>query len=155
LVAKSVLQPPKKIKKKRPKFLDPDAPKRPVNAFMMYAEMHRENIKKERGETVPGSEEELALSNINKALGLRWKNLNEDEKKTYQDLFKEKVDQYNETVGKYILDNPNSIINQEEALSEIKLIKLKDKEIIKGGKEESQPVHILVNDDGLDELRFE
>lgn len=72
------------FKKSRKKaVVDPNAPKRPANAFMLFCDIERNNLKKERDlmkEAMPGSEEDAGLGNITKALGTRWKALSEDGK---------------------------------------------------------------------------
>ncbi|KAJ3382742.1 hypothetical protein HDU92_004617 [Lobulomyces angularis] len=90
-------------KKKAP--VDPNAPKRPANAFMLFCDMERAHLKKERDqlkEKMPGSEEDAGLGNITKALGIRWKALSEDGKKEYQTLFQEKVNKYNTEMSEYM-----------------------------------------------------
>lgn len=72
--------------------------------------MQRESIKRERDLTAPGSFEEASLQNLNKALGQRWKAMPESEKRIYQDLFKEKVEQFKVESLKYIRDNPGAVI---------------------------------------------
>ncbi|KAI8923551.1 high mobility group box domain-containing protein, partial [Entophlyctis helioformis] len=89
---------------KRPKVVDPNAPRRPANAFMLFCDMQRDKLKEERKElqkSMPGSEQEVALSNITKALGQRWRSLSDVERKMYQDLFKEQVKQYDRELSDY------------------------------------------------------
>ncbi|KAI8914565.1 hypothetical protein EDD86DRAFT_199621 [Gorgonomyces haynaldii] len=99
----------KKPKKKRKKmrFLTDDAPKRPANAYMLFCEMERANVK----EQVANQDEGLSIT---KALGAKWKNLGAEEKKFYQDLFHEKVGEYNVQLEKYMKDNPDSFIILDE-----------------------------------------
>lgn len=65
--------------------VDPDAPKRPANAFMLFCDLNRDAVKAERNQMkidAPGSEEDAGLANITKALGSRWKGLADDEKQS-------------------------------------------------------------------------
>jgi hypothetical protein len=100
--------PTKEKKKKKKRDIDPDAPKRPANAYMLFCQLERANLKDERDKlrsSMPGSEEEVALSNLTKALGVRWKNLSDVERQRYQDMFKEKVKDYNEKIVEYSKHN--------------------------------------------------
>ncbi|KAJ1336434.1 hypothetical protein BSLG_007218 [Batrachochytrium salamandrivorans] len=102
---------PKIARRKRPKLSDPNAPKRPANAFMLFCDLQRENLKEERKElqkSMPGSEQEVALSNLTKALGYRWRILDDSERKHYQDLFKEQVKQYDLELSNYFRSNPGT-----------------------------------------------
>ena len=54
---------------------DPTKPKRPLNAFMMFAGERRKQIKKENSE--------LKVTEISKLLGQEWKAMSEDEKSPY------------------------------------------------------------------------
>ncbi|KAL5038223.1 hypothetical protein BDV3_001627 [Batrachochytrium dendrobatidis] len=106
-----VLIKPKTPRRKRPKLLDPNAPKRPANAFMLFCDLQRENLKEERKElqkNMPGSEQEIALSNLTKALGHRWRGLTESERKYYQNLFKEQVKQYDLELSNYFREHPDA-----------------------------------------------
>lgn len=101
----------KQRKKKRVKLLDPNAPKRPANAFILFCELQRECIKVERAlvhAKSPGSESDILLSNLTKALGTRWRELSEEERKVYQDTFQEQVKQYQTDFADYMNAHPNA-----------------------------------------------
>ncbi|KAJ3275604.1 hypothetical protein HDV01_007607 [Terramyces sp. JEL0728] len=101
----------KQRKKRRIKLLDPNAPKRPANAFILFCELQRECIKEERRlfrKRQPGSEAETSLSNLTKALGLRWRQLAEEDRKIYQDMFRDQVKQYDADIAEYMATHPNA-----------------------------------------------
>jgi hypothetical protein len=85
--------------------VDPNAPKRPANAFIMFSEISRESMKEERkllNNIDPGSEAELSLANLTKALGSRWRQLPRTEREIYQSTFKDVV-KLHETDYRYYL----------------------------------------------------
>ncbi|KAJ3254511.1 hypothetical protein HK103_007147 [Boothiomyces macroporosus] len=101
----------KQRKKRRIKLLDPNAPKRPANAFILFCELQRECIKEERRlsrKRQPGSEAETSLSNLTKALGLRWRQLAEEDRKIYQEMFRDQVKQYDSDIAEYMATHPNA-----------------------------------------------
>ncbi len=70
-------------RRKKLRLVDPNAPKRPLNVFMVFSEMQRETMKQERKDlerTMPNSEDLAALKNLSKATAARWKSLPDDEK---------------------------------------------------------------------------
>lgn len=72
-------------RRKRQRTMDPFAPKRPLNVFMVFSEMQRDVLRKERKdleETMPDSEDLAALRNLSKACAARWKVLPEEEKQS-------------------------------------------------------------------------
>ena len=60
--------------KKKPK--DPNAPKRPENAYMKFC--------REKRETVRSENPTMKLGDIAKVLGKMWNELSEDEKESYK-----------------------------------------------------------------------
>ncbi|KAJ3345441.1 hypothetical protein HDU91_007355, partial [Kappamyces sp. JEL0680] len=98
-------------KKKRAKLLDPNAPKRSANAFLMFSDLQRNMFREQRrilAKRDPHSELLPSLNNITKALGAKWKALDEEDRKLYQDMFKEQVVQYNLEMREYLLIHPNA-----------------------------------------------
>ena len=91
--------------------MDPNAPKRPANAFIMFCELQRELIKEERhhiSKINPGSEQDGLLSNLTKALGTKWRNLAEIDRKFYQDMFREQVMKYDTEIAEYLKEHPDA-----------------------------------------------
>nr|KAJ3419187.1 hypothetical protein HK105_007284 [Polyrhizophydium stewartii] len=102
----------KRNPRKRPKVVDPNAPKRPANAFMLFCDMQRENLKEERKElqkSQTSGEQEASTSNLTKMLGHRWRSLSEAERQHYHDLFREQVKQYDRDLSEYFRSNPNAV----------------------------------------------
>lgn len=62
----------KKTAKKTKKKKDPNAPKRPLSAFMFYSQKHRPLVKKENPEAT--------FADVAKILGEQWKALDESQK---------------------------------------------------------------------------
>ncbi len=101
----------KRPRKKRIKLLDPNAPKRPANAFIMFCDLQRLSINSERRllqKLDPESEECKSMGQLTKALGSKWRNLNEDERKEYQDMYHEQVEWYDIEIKLYLAAHPNA-----------------------------------------------
>jgi len=64
----------KRVKKDK----DPNAPKRPLSAYMYFSQDWRERIKIENPD--------VSFGEIGRLLGLKWKSLCEEEKKPYEDM---------------------------------------------------------------------
>ncbi|EFP78745.1 Non-histone chromosomal protein 6 [Puccinia graminis f. sp. tritici] len=64
----------KRVKKEK----DPNAPKRPLSAYMYFSQDWRERIKTENPD--------VSFGEIGRLLGLKWKGLSEEEKKPYEDM---------------------------------------------------------------------
>ena len=101
----------KRPKKKRIKLLDPNAPKRPANAFIMFSDLQRTSINTERRILLkidPESEELKSMGQLTKALGAKWRNLTEEERKEYQDMYHEQVQLYETGIKEYMAAHPNA-----------------------------------------------
>ncbi|KAI9012928.1 hypothetical protein BC832DRAFT_270965 [Gaertneriomyces semiglobifer] len=99
---------PKKPKEKKP--FDPKAPKRPANAFMLFCEMTRQQLKTEREGLDEASIEEKGLGNITKALGMRWQQLTEEGKNVWRNEFQKQVQRYDREMRAYEAANISSPI---------------------------------------------
>lgn len=76
---------------------DPDLPKRPTNAYLMFCEREKENIKNQ-----------LTVNNLGKSTGElsriltdTWKGLDEEQKKPYQLLYEEDRERYKKEMEEY------------------------------------------------------
>jgi len=105
---KSNYKPPKKVsdsssdsssdekakQKKKKAKKDPNAPKKNLNAYMIYAGENRADLKKKQPD--------LKAKEVASALGLKWGKLTEDEKKPYmQKAAADKV-RYEQETAKYL-----------------------------------------------------
>lgn len=71
-----------KIKRHKVKERDPNMPKRPTNAYLLYCEMNKERIRQN------GS------LDVTRDLAEGWKNLNEQDRKPYYKLYSEDRERY-------------------------------------------------------------
>ncbi|KAI8803753.1 hypothetical protein BJ742DRAFT_742612 [Cladochytrium replicatum] len=78
--------PPPHEKKPKKAKADPNLPKKPANAFFVYCEMHRGEIKDEEGG--------FSLGEATRVLGQRWKTLGKESKQKYFDLYEESKARY-------------------------------------------------------------
>ncbi|SAL99132.1 hypothetical protein [Absidia glauca] len=85
-----------KLKKKK----DPNAPKGPGNVFFLFCRLQRDKIKDEHPE-------ERSLGEVTKLLSAKWKELDKDEKKVYQDMYQKELEDYEVAMKSY-----NNTLNQ-------------------------------------------
>jgi hypothetical protein len=77
----------------------------------MFAELQRAWIREERRlieKFKPDPEVLASLANITKALGLKWRNLDEKFRTLYQDMFRDLVKQYDHDIKEYMSIHPNA-----------------------------------------------
>ncbi|CAG8601384.1 1962_t:CDS:2 [Racocetra fulgida] len=80
---------PKRVRKAK----DPNAPKKPPNAYMQFSKVKRPEIKKENPDANP--KEILTL------IGEAWRKMSEEERKPYQDMVKAAMIEYEEQMKSY------------------------------------------------------
>lgn len=97
---------------------DPDLPKRPTNAYLIFCEMEKEKIRHDI-ETTNG-----LVSDLSKAMSDAWKNLETDKRGPYYKLYEEDRERYKREMEVY---NKKKQAEEEEA-------KLEDKDSIKKQK---------------------
>ncbi|KAI8588627.1 high mobility group box domain-containing protein, partial [Geranomyces variabilis] len=83
------------------KIIDPDAPRRPANAFMFFCDQNRELLKKERGTMREADIKSQGLSNLTKALGVRWKALDAVQRQEWGQKFKSEVKRFEGEMADY------------------------------------------------------
>lgn len=66
------------------KVRDPDLPKRPTNAYLIFCDMEKERIRQEIEEKNPGSTIDLS-----KSMTEAWKNLDDEDRKPYYKLYED------------------------------------------------------------------
>ncbi|KAJ2339337.1 non-histone protein, partial [Coemansia sp. RSA 2671] len=72
---------------------DPNAPKRPANAFVLYCQDERPSIK--------SAGTDLTSGDLTRALAVTWKGLPQEEKQKYFDLYEREMSRYNQEFAKY------------------------------------------------------
>ncbi|KXN68833.1 HMG-box, partial [Conidiobolus coronatus NRRL 28638] len=77
---------------------DPNAPKRPSNAFLMFCQMERSNLKDYHPES--------SLSDLTKMLGMKWGSMTVEEKKKYYDMYENDKIRYKQEMSNYNPKNP-------------------------------------------------
>ena len=78
-------------KKKRKK--DPNMPKRPPNAYMLFAQDHRESIR--------NTKPDMNVSDVSRELGILWRNADEEIKTPYQNEAKQLTERYKKELSAY------------------------------------------------------
>lgn len=73
---------------------DPDLPKRPTNAYLIFCEMERERIKNEIDDT-------SGTPDLSKSLTEAWKNLDDEKRKPYYKLYEDDRDRYQREMTLY------------------------------------------------------
>jgi len=87
-------EPPVGSGKKRKQAKDPNAPKRPLTAFFLYAADHRAKVREELGEG-------CTVGDISKKIGKQWAEIDDDEKQKYQDQAAKNKAQYEKDLEAY------------------------------------------------------
>ncbi|KAL6927308.1 Non-histone chromosomal protein 6 [Hanseniaspora valbyensis] len=82
----------KKIKQKKKK--DPNAPKRGLSAYMIFANENRDRVRAEN--------EGITFGQVGKKLGEEWKALTEDGKQKYKDLAEVEKKRYESEKALYL-----------------------------------------------------
>jgi len=72
---------------------DPNAPKRPANAFFMFCQLERGKLRE--------NNQDASLSELTKMLGLRWKDMSADEKQVYYDMYETDKLRYEKEMSSY------------------------------------------------------
>lgn len=101
------------------KLRDPDLPKRPTNAYLIFCEMEKERIKQENIEKNPG-----VVSDLSKSMTEAWKNLNEDDRKPYYKLYEDDRLRY---------QREKEVYKQKKLLEELELSRKKPVPIAPNG----------------------
>ncbi|SCU80435.1 LAME_0B03136g1_1 [Lachancea meyersii CBS 8951] len=82
--------PKSKTKRKKGKERDPNLPKRPTNAYLLFCEMNKESMKQNSGP-----------NDVSKALTDAWKALDENGRKPYYKLYSEDRERYQREMKAY------------------------------------------------------
>ena len=87
----------KQRKPRKTKQRDPDAPKRPASAYMLWLNENRASIKDELLTTNPDAK----ITDVTKRAGELWKELSDDEKAPHQKASEELREKYHEAMKAY------------------------------------------------------
>ncbi|CAO3587693.1 unnamed protein product [Absidia cylindrospora] len=96
-----------KPKKKK----DPNAPKGPGNVFFLFCRLQRDKIKDEHPD-------ERSLGEVTKLLSAKWKSLDLDEKKVYQDMYQKELEEYEMAMKSYNSSNTHHPHPQHHVMDE-------------------------------------
>ncbi|ODV79041.1 non-histone protein 10, partial [Suhomyces tanzawaensis NRRL Y-17324] len=99
---------------KAQKVRDPDLPKRPTNAYLIFCELEKDRIKQENEIRNPG-----VANDLSKSMTEAWKNLDEEERKPYYKLYEDDRTRYQTEMLAY---NQKKQINGDD-LDEKRLFK--------------------------------
>ena len=89
---------------------DPDMPKRPKNAFMLYSDTIREEV---RAELIAASPDgKIRVADVSKVCGERWKAVSEDDKQPFIEEHKTATVAYKEALEKYYTENPEKKVEK-------------------------------------------
>jgi len=80
--------------KKSKKSKDPNAPKKPLTAFFQWLQINRPKLKEENPDADLGA--------LGKLAGEKWRELTDDEKKPFEDKYKEMKVEYDEKMANYV-----------------------------------------------------
>ena len=94
IVKKFLDKPELKIKK------DPDKPKRPKSAFLLFCDDERQKLIEKQKKGLK-KDDKFSLGSVQKKLGEQWNNLNTDKKKKYIDKCECIKEQYYDKMSEY------------------------------------------------------
>lgn len=92
-------------KKRAKKVRDPNLPKRPKNAFMLYTDSVREEVKAGLLEASPDGK--IRVSDVSKECGARWKALSAEDKQPFLDANSAAKVDYEKAMEAYYAENPD------------------------------------------------
>jgi hypothetical protein len=98
---------PWKILKQRKRLKDPDAPKRPMSAFLMYSNGKRAAVKREKPS--------LSNADISRLLAERWRSAPAEERKIFIDLELKQRQKYKDKLVKWRIEQHNQSLEQATA----------------------------------------
>ncbi|CAK7916116.1 hypothetical protein CAAN1_22S00254 [[Candida] anglica] len=78
------------------KIRDPDLPKRPTNAYLIFCEMEKDRIRQELEAKNPG-----VVNDLSRTLTEAWKNLDDESRKPYYKLYEDDKDRYQREMAVY------------------------------------------------------
>ncbi|ODQ64048.1 hypothetical protein NADFUDRAFT_43684 [Nadsonia fulvescens var. elongata DSM 6958] len=101
---------------------DPNMPKRPQNAYIIFCDLERDRVRAEMEKQQPGESFDLT-----KAMAETWREMNDNDKKLYQKLYEEDKLRYFKQMAAYSSPNLTTSEKKERARAEKALKELEDK----------------------------
>jgi non-histone protein 10 len=112
---------PQTRKKQPPR--DPNLPKRPQNAYMVFCEQEKERVKKEITETVQAQTGQIPKTfDLTKVMAEKWRDLDEEGRQHYFKIYEDDKERYLREMAALNLTNP-SPSEQKEVLRAEKMLK--------------------------------
>ncbi|XP_019642045.1 PREDICTED: FACT complex subunit SSRP1-like isoform X1 [Branchiostoma belcheri] len=93
----------KQVKTKSEKEKDPNAPKKPANAFFMFCQQRRSQVQETYYKE---HKEEIGHHELTKRLAKSWNSLSSEDKKRYYDMYEKDKERYEREMREYT-SNPN------------------------------------------------
>lgn len=90
------------VRKNRRKKKDPNAPKRPPHAYLLFKSAKKQEIK----DTLADEGEEITFGSMSSRAGAMWKAMSAKDKKPYEDTYKANNIIYQEALASYKASNP-------------------------------------------------
>ncbi|KAK8812865.1 hypothetical protein WA538_002599, partial [Blastocystis sp. DL] len=85
---------------------DPDLPKKPLTAYMLFNQAKRAEIK--------SAHPDYSITEISKEIGKMWKDVSEKEKEDLEEQYKKAKEQYDEEMKKYYEKHPEKLNEKKE-----------------------------------------
>ncbi|XP_014667763.1 PREDICTED: high mobility group protein 20A-like [Priapulus caudatus] len=86
-------------KRRNEREKDPNAPKKPANAFLMFCQQQRNVSQEQFAKENPG--QDVSHQELTKIMAHHWKNLNSEEKREYYDMYEKDKERYEKEMLKY------------------------------------------------------
>lgn len=117
---------------------DPNAPKRPANAFFVYCNIMRQQMKEEHTDAT--------LSDLTKLLAQKWKSMPKEEQKQYYELYEKAKERYATNMTAYNANTPISGSGEQDDFGRQPL-GLEGGEFGIDGLEEDEEEEVTMEDD--------
>lgn len=99
--------------KKRAPPRDPNLPKRPQNAYIIFCDLEKERVKREVEEANPGHPFDLT-----KAMAEKWHELSDGERQQYYQIYEDDKERYAREMVAYHIPNPSPSEQKEKQRAE-------------------------------------
>lgn len=100
------------------KIRDPELPKRPTNAYLIFCEMEKDRIREELEDKNPS-----AMSDLSKTITEAWNNLDEEKRAPYYKLYQDDRERYHREMSLYNLkkeDSEEPVVKKQKIVLRIK-----------------------------------